>query len=355
MMKPSKQLVKGGCLLFVSMATVILIYMGRYSIDQLTEKQVSMADDDENVLQLDRKSGAGIHKVSQERRRHVLVIGRMSSATKTIARLLSDHADFFYAYEPGLMLFKKVYHKHVLIDSKGYLQDIQPALCSFLEGLYDCNFTSQNFFLEAINFNTFYNNRGTLADLKYPVTQDEIASFCQSNRNIMSKVVRLSDVTSCLPVFKRKNVKMVFLARDPRGLVSSRLRRWRKGLTSLDTEGGANHYPLISIVKEHCNWLEMVFNLLKDAPDWLKENSMLIRFEDLCLYPDIITKAWFKFVGLEEPGIDSAVLESRNETAVGWMNAHNLQSLKKCRMLVQNIYMMTSDGKRSRARTNYNK
>ncbi|XP_070546864.1 carbohydrate sulfotransferase 1-like [Ptychodera flava] len=329
MMKSSKQLVKGGCLLLVSMALVLLIYMGRYSIDKFTEKQVSMVDDDENVFQLDRKSEAVTQKASQERRRHVLVVGRMSSATKTIAGLLSDHANFFYAYEPGLILSQKVYHKHVLIDSKDNLQDIQPAICRFLEDLYDCNFTSHSFFLEAVNFNTFYNRRGTLANLTYPVTQDKIESFCLSNPNIMSKVVRLSDITSCLPALKRKNVKMVFLARDPRGLVTSRLRRWSKGLASLDTARGAHYYPLTNLVKEHCYWLEMVFNLLKDAPNWLKENTMLIRFEDLCLYPDIITKALFKFVGLEEPGIDAAISESRNETAVGWMNAHNFTQLKE--------------------------
>ncbi|XP_070546957.1 carbohydrate sulfotransferase 1-like [Ptychodera flava] len=328
MMVPTKRLVKG-CLLLVCMATVILLYMGRYSIERFQETHVSIESDAENVFRFASELGATPQKVSHEQRKHVLVIGRMSSGTTAIGRLLSDHANFFYAYEPGHMLFKIVYDKHVFIDSNDNLQDIQPALCSFLEDLYDCDFSSQSFFLKAINSRRLYNKWGTLPNLTYPVAQDEAASFCRSNPNIMSKVVRLNDVTSCLPALKRNKVKMVFLARDPRGVVSSRLRRWTKVMTFLDTVGRANYYPLTSVVKEHCDWLEMVFNLLKDAPDWLKENTMLIRFEDMCLYPEIITKALFNFVGLEEPAMNRTMSESRNETAVGWMNARNYQQLKE--------------------------
>ncbi|XP_070549955.1 carbohydrate sulfotransferase 1-like [Ptychodera flava] len=259
---------------------------------------------------------------------HVLILGRMSTGSTAISNLFSLRDEVFYVGEPGHLLFKNVYHKHVHIDSADYLQEMQVELCDFLGELYNCEFKSRDYFLEALNSRPLYRSRGSLRNLNYPITQADLGSFCQSKPYVVSKVLRLSDLNICLPMLKDNKVKVIFLARDPRGTITSRLHRWGDILARLDDPANAIYYPTEDVVKEHCNWLDMVFNSLKKSSDWLIDNSMLIRFEDKCINPDVVNQALYKFVGMSAPPSRPASSKANNESATKWLNTYTYDKMK---------------------------
>ncbi|XP_070550914.1 carbohydrate sulfotransferase 1-like [Ptychodera flava] len=258
----------------------------------------------------------------------VLILGRMSTGSTAISNLFSLRDEVFYVGEPGHLLFKSVYYKHVHIDSADYLQEMQAGLCEFLRDLYNCEFKSHDDFLEALNSRSLYRSRGSLRNLNYPITQAALGSFCQSKPYVVSKVLRLSDLNMCLPMLKDNKVKVIFLARDPRGTITSRLHRWGDILGRLDDPANANYYPTKDVVKEHCNWLDMVFNFLKNSSDWLIDNSMLIRFEDKCINPGVINQAVYKFVGMSAPPSRPASFKANNESATKWLNTYSYDRIK---------------------------
>ncbi|XP_070549644.1 carbohydrate sulfotransferase 1-like [Ptychodera flava] len=258
---------------------------------------------------------------------HTLVIGRMQSGSTATGSLLGKLEDSFYVYEPDHVILGSIYHRNVHIDSADNLEAMQPYLCQFLGALYSCNFSSYDYFVRGFRCNGMLRKKGFLTDfLSDQVTEAELASFCKSKTIITSKVVRFIDVKSCLPTLQRNNVKMVFLARDPRGLIISRLRHMGNRLASFADDSNVNYYPIEYVVKEHCHWLDSIYNLLRNGSKWLKDNSMLIRFEDLSLYPHVINSAIYDFVGLTPP---PAKYVPRNESASSWFKTNDYARMKK--------------------------
>ncbi|XP_070549966.1 carbohydrate sulfotransferase 1-like [Ptychodera flava] len=281
---------------------------------------------DENVHQF-TKTQATVEYYQNNTRVHIIIIARMSTGSTAMGSMLGKVENSLYVYEPDHLFLKFVYHKNVYVDRASYLKEMQPRLCTFFEELYQCAFAS-NDYLDGLNKCVLYRRKGqSLQYLSYPISKRELTSFCRSKANIISKVLRFVDIESCLPTLKENKVKLIFLARDPRGMVTSRLRRWDRFLTPLAAVSNANYYPTKAIVKEHCDWLTMVYNLLQNASKWLRDNSMLIRFEDMCQYPDVINQAVYDFVGLAPSSL--GVGKPHNISLASWLNIYSYPELKE--------------------------
>ncbi|XP_070550518.1 carbohydrate sulfotransferase 1-like [Ptychodera flava] len=267
--------------------------------------------------------------IRSDSKTNLLIIGRMSSASSATGMLFSKRDDTFYVGEPGHMLCKTVFHKHTYIDSADYLEEMQPQLCQFLGDMFSCDFSSHGYYVDQLNLKGVHPGRRSFGNLNYPITTAVLSKFCQSKHNIIAKVLRFSDITPCLPTFQKYNVKFVFLARDPRGLITSRLRRWGPILANLNNEESDKYFPVAKIVKEHCAWLDKVFNLLKDGPKWFRENSMLVRFDDKCLFPGTIDQAIYDFVGIAAPSPSSPISQSHNESARNWLITHSYERMRE--------------------------
>jgi len=94
---------------------------------------------------------------------------------------------------------------------------------------------------------------------------------------------------------KRNNfdLKIIFLARDPRGQYSSRMKIYDKQ-NSGDVQIATLQKKLVSYVCNHTkNFIEN-----RETSPWLKTQSLLVRYEDLALNPENKSKEILKFSGL---------------------------------------------------------
>nr|XP_006814980.1 PREDICTED: carbohydrate sulfotransferase 1-like [Saccoglossus kowalevskii] len=243
-------------------------------------------------------------KMKETKRVRLLVIGRMTTGSKAIAGYFSGRPDFFYAYEPGHMLFSmsNLFKGSVQDDGHVNLEKIQVTLRDFLHGIYNCNFTNHPYFTQGFNAPiSIYKIRAGLNSLPMPITEDTLTSICKSKRHVIAKVVRLNDLLQLMPMLENDEVKVLFLARDPRGMASSRHKRFLQHLDHHhgdNTADGELHPRLIDYVVEHCNWLETNYNAITQGPPWIRKNSMVIRYEDMAINPNKIVPSMFKFVEL---------------------------------------------------------
>ncbi|XP_070550408.1 carbohydrate sulfotransferase 1-like [Ptychodera flava] len=318
------------------MGFVLLVWYGRNSMktyehryfqNKNVPERVSVPPPSRESVQQLTKTRTTEENYQNDSRVHIIIIARMSTGSTALGSMLGSGENSFYAYEPGLLFLEFLYHKNVFVDSASNLEEMQPQLCNFLGDLYKCNFPS-DVYLRGLNKKSLYRKSGhSLKSLSYPVSREELTSFCRSKSNIISKVLRFVDIKSCLPTLKENKVKLIFLARDPRGMIASRLRRWKRVLRPLANDSNAYYYPTEAIVKEHCDWLDMVYNLLKNGSKWLRENSMLVRFEDLCLYPNTVGQAIYNFVGLTHSEGD--VGKNHNMSATRWLNFKSYANLRE--------------------------
>ncbi|XP_070549741.1 carbohydrate sulfotransferase 1-like [Ptychodera flava] len=293
------------------------------------DNRLSMATSGTSQSLTNGKSSKSTELTPSDIKTRLLIMGRMSSASSATARLFSLREDVFYLGEPGHMMFKMIFHKDVHIDSRDYVDEMQQQLCQFLGDMFSCNFSSHGYFVDTLNEKKLYRGKGSLQKLDYPITESGLTELCQSKSHIISKVLRLSDVTQCLPTFQQNNVKFLFLVRDPRGLVTSRLRRWGTILAKVNDKTSDKYYPVAKMVEDHCAWLDKVFNLLTNGPRWFRENSMLVRFDDKCMYPGTIDQAICDFVGITAPSPSSPISKSYNESAINWLIAHSYERIKE--------------------------
>ncbi|XP_077989442.1 carbohydrate sulfotransferase 1-like [Glandiceps talaboti] len=254
--------------------------------------------------------------------KHVLVIGRMTTGSKALAQYLSNRPDFFYVYEPGHVIFACTALKgNVQNDSRTHLQELQTPLLHFLNDIYHCNFTKHQYFIKGMNKdNSVYRNRARLNDLQRPITEGALTTLCQS-KHVISKIVRGNDIATYSDMLQKNNVKVIFLARDPRGMANSRFRRF---VGDKNVPLSQKRLVLNEYVKQHCDWLETNYDSITNGSKWLRENTMLVRYEDMASDRGSIGKLISEFIGLNSQHEDTdEAAYGRNDHAVSvtkWVN-----------------------------------
>ncbi|XP_077989427.1 carbohydrate sulfotransferase 1-like [Glandiceps talaboti] len=254
--------------------------------------------------------------------KHVLVFGRMTTGSKALAQYLSKRPDFFYVYEPGHMIFTCTALKgNVRNDSRTHLQELQTPLLNFLNDIYHCNFTKHQYFIKEMNKdNSLYRNRARLNDLQRPITEGALTTLCQS-KHVISKIVRGNDIATYSDMLQKNNVKVIFLARDPRGMANSRLKKFgiKKNLSLSQKRLVLNEY-----VRQHCDWLETNYDSIMNGSRWLRKNTILVRYEDMASDRGSIGKLISEFIGLNSQHEDTDESEyDRNDYTVSltkWVN-----------------------------------
>ena len=89
------------------------------------------------------------------------------------------------------------------------------------------------------------------------------------------------------------DLKIIFLARDPRGIYSSRLKIY----DSEKTGNSKIHDFQKKMVNDVCRHTRNFFEKRESSP-WLKKQSLIVRYEDLALNPEDKSEEILKFSGL---------------------------------------------------------
>jgi len=126
------------------------------------------------------------------------------------------------------------------------------------------------------------------------VNSSQASKVCQKLTPAI-KSIRFIEVEGLEKMAERNNLdlKIIFLARDPRGQYSSRLKIYDKNNTG-DVKISDFQKKMIKYV---CNHTKNIIEK-REASPWLKKQSLVVKYEDLALNPDDKSKEILMFCGL---------------------------------------------------------
>ncbi|XP_070555271.1 carbohydrate sulfotransferase 1-like [Ptychodera flava] len=226
---------------------------------------------------------------------NIMVHARMRTGSSLMADCLNVNPEVFYVYEPGFILNR--FRRDIWDDSWMFLEDMRVELTQFIDGVYSCNFTGNEYFINSMN-EVSWMRQLTRTEFLTKVNERGITNVCKYRKHKLIKNVRLNNLIMAAPVLKEHNVKVIQMVRDPRGMSSSRTRLQIYAKRKKNVDRDAELEKIDDIVKNYCVWLETNYLSVKYGPDWLKRNYRLVRFEDLVSNPSQVVEELYEFVGL---------------------------------------------------------
>lgn len=222
--------------------------------------------------------------------KRILIVSSMSSGSSFLGELISSAGGVFYFYEP---LHYVATHQHQVMESK----------LEFINSIFDCHLTKDYLHhvskpsgedVQGIDMFVFRNWRLWAAcqhDIHLCYQPDFASKICSLFPHRLAKVVRLSvsELETYLnqePSPQLKNWKIIYLVRDPRGVLSSRL-----NMTFCKNEPDACPDP-----KEFCQQKEDDLKRLEKLDVIYPGLFNVVKFEDLTANVYLETQKLFQFL-----------------------------------------------------------
>ena len=278
---------------------------------RLLHVPASRGRDDEDTRQT-RKDIGGFHVQNQKptRRSNVLIVAAMRTGSSFVGELFQQRRDFFYMFEPGLLLMDK-------LDSLNLTRRIMVTkLIVMLNRFYQCRFDSMSFFIDLLNKKSLFSRKQVVPAIvttqfcrKFPkslhrvkvacppVTERLLQTACQSRDHTAIKSIRILDINLMLDAIRNPEVdlKLLHLVRDPRSMIVSRLRLLHPKIAVFNESHLSSTQR--NILDRYCsNWLQN-YEVGHYVPS-MRKNYLLVRYEDVALDPLKSAEVIYDFVGL---------------------------------------------------------
>ncbi|KAG8199683.1 hypothetical protein JTE90_022133 [Oedothorax gibbosus] len=239
---------------------------------------------------------------------HVLLVSYARTGSSFVGDLLQSVPDTFYHFEPlhfisnpvlnssfddARVLLNKVFNCNVS-SIKGYLPWIQlhkeyMKLKRSLNYWKECSKKKKN-----LCFNASF-----------------VDSTCRKHKTVIVKTIRLKlrEASELFLTHPNLNLKIIYLMRDPRGSINSRMK--------FPVSMWCKKDPMCSNPKYYCDSLaedmKVACGLLKDRP----EDFLIIRYEDLALDPFGTTDRLVKFLGMPSMPRDVEIFLKTHTSVIG--------------------------------------
>lgn len=136
-----------------------------------------------------------------------------------------------------------------------------------------------------------------------PVDLTKAQEVCKKSRIVAAKTTRLKSL-KILEEFKdMDNFHLVYMVRDPRALVASRLAVYERQFAA---ENQATPSWVMEDFKHVCDrYIENWNYLASEEGKWLKEKLILIRYEDFALNPEAYVRKIYKILNIKPQDINA--------------------------------------------------
>lgn len=213
---------------------------------------------------------------------HILVVASWRTGSTLIGNIIASHPSVFYNYEP-FFYFKENF------------PDNTTLVVNHLRKFFQCNFYGLDTFLEKTQIRQFLwiHNQKLWPFCHAFKTLCKSPTFLASICNIfpiqLIKTVRITLKQSALLLKESNlNLKIIFLVRDPRGVMNSRYNQnW-----CVDSVDCIDSNAL-------CRRMEEDYIEAKKLQNELPDKLYILRYEDLISHPYKKTDKLFQFLGME--------------------------------------------------------
>ena len=235
-------------------------------------------------------------------KKKIIVLTTMRSGSSFIGRILHEHPDICYLFEP----IQIVMNNNDILDNNDKLNRFVQKLfsCAFTDALHDANvLPGHDHYLTYRPCTTFlryidkrHNRICRLTDI------ERIEVICRQARYVAMKVIRLyPSQLALVKKYLKDEVQIIHLNRDPRGVIGSRM-VLHKGDQQLSTYIHRNFDRLIKKASDHCKRIRdtiVRLALWTAVEPSLSKFYHLIRYEEFAYHPEAMTKSLYSSLGLE--------------------------------------------------------
>ena len=243
-------------------------------------------------------------------KKKIIVLTTMRSGSSFIGRILHEHPDIFYLFEPLQ-----------IINLRNNSLDNNDNLNSFVQKLFSCAFTDalhdigvlpgHDRYLSVKQCTTFLRYIGNKRSVECRLTDIKRSEvICNQARYVAMKVIGVfPSHLALIKKYLKEEVQIIHLNRDPRGVISSRIviangdaNRMMKREQKLNEYIIQNFRTLIERASNHC---KRIRDTISGLASWtavepsLTKFYHLIRYEDFAYHPEALTKTLYSSIGLE--------------------------------------------------------
>ena len=253
----------------------------------------------------------------ETKRSNVLIFATARTGSSFLGEIFNQHPEVFYLYEP-LHAYSMLERLRVFKPSK-----LQHHSLSLLQDAFECNFSNHEMYLNFISHPGFspphfrsssqalstpplcYLRANYSSSDSWKFAKDQRTScekrlepratnfVCHSRKQVVIKVLShrlfLAAVLRRLMHSNKFHLKVIHLVRDPRAIVSSRL---RLGWISWNSDG-------IVQIREICHRMRENIHMGRDMSSKNSEKYLVMRYEDLVNNTLPVVRKLFNHVGLE--------------------------------------------------------
>ncbi|XP_060943820.1 carbohydrate sulfotransferase 3-like [Limanda limanda] len=261
---------------------------------------------------------------SSRGRKHVLLLARTRTGSSFVGEIFNHHGEnMFYLYEP-------LWHVELLLSSaKKYYNDtlLGRLYRDVLWGLFLCDFNPLEKFItpppeEHVTAALFrremslslcedhvcspfdkevYEPYRCRTRLCGPLNLTLASESCLSKQYHAVKTLRVRTLEPLQPLVEdpRLDVRLIQLVRDPRAVLASRIAAFDdyKVWKAWGLDGQVPEKE-VKKLKINCDQIKMSAEVGLSHPQWLRKRYMLVRYEDIALYPMQKAEDMYRFAGI---------------------------------------------------------
>ncbi|KFM76087.1 Carbohydrate sulfotransferase 6, partial [Stegodyphus mimosarum] len=237
---------------------------------------------------------------------HVLLIAYARTGSSFLGDLLQSLPGTFYYFEPLHFLSNPV------------LNSSFHEARSLLDKIFHCNVSKIQGFLmwqkkhdKYMKLRRSFEYWRTCSKFKTCYNGSYIDAYCRNHTTLIAKTIRLNlkEASKLFDTHPELNLKIIYLARDPRGTLNSRMK--------FPVAAWCNKDPMCSIPKHFCSALsedlDTICSLSSNRPD----DFAVVRYEDLAMDPFGVANHLVKFLGLPSMPTEMEVFLNTHTSVTG--------------------------------------
>ncbi|XP_006817791.1 carbohydrate sulfotransferase 1-like [Saccoglossus kowalevskii] len=222
----------------------------------------------------------------------VIILAKMRTGSSFLGELFNHHPDFFYLFEPFLVVNQMV--RSGVLQKRKFTSE----MIRLLGRLLNCD--TSDYFVQYLNREKWMGLQQSNS-ISPGFTRKTFRELCNNQRHFSLKTIRVENIRDMWQYVRNasQNIKILHLVRDPRGMVHSRLKL--KYLTNkrIYGMGGVMMDPqLIHTTRDTCQWMARNAQEGFNGPFWVRNNYKLVRYEDLAEKPFKTAKEIFNFMNI---------------------------------------------------------